>query len=283
MIITLHSRSRRIIMKKTLFYVAALLVVVVMQSSCSNVQRILNTRDTEIIYEQALNYYNAEKWAKAYDLLEFCEPYVRNTEREDTVCFYMGRCSFMLHQYEPAATTFDKFRHTYGRSAFIENAEALFAISLYNMCPPPERDQSKTTQAIIAISEFMAHYPESPQMPVFQDMTKELTWRLHEKAYLNAYTYYKIERYDSAIIAFKNAIKKYPTSHRREDLMYYIVKSGYEFADSSVESKRLERYMTMLDSYYSFVMEYPDSKYKKELDDVAEVAKKYIEKNKKEE
>ena len=41
--------------------------------------------------------------------------------------------------------------------------------------------------------------------------------------------------------------------------------------------------MTMLDSYYSFVMEYPESKYKEELDNAAEVAKKYIEKNKKEE
>ncbi|MBR4853846.1 MAG: outer membrane protein assembly factor BamD [Alistipes sp.] len=270
-------------MKKTLFYVAALLIFVMMHSACSNVQRILNTRDTDIIFEQALNYYNAEKWAKAYDLFEFCEPYVKNTVREDSVCFFMGRCSFMLHQYGPAATQFDDFRHTYGRSVFIENAEALYAISLYNMCPPPERDQSKTTLAIAAISDFMSHYPESPQLPLFLDMTKELTWRLHEKAYLNAYTYFKIERYDSAIIAFRNALKKYPTSHRREDLMYYIVMSGYKFADSSVEAKRLERYMTMLDSYYSFVMEYPESKYKEELDNAAEVAKKYIEKNKKEE
>lgn len=270
-------------MKKTMIYVAVLLILAMMHSACSNVQRILNTRDTEIIYEQALNYYGAEKWAKAYDLLEFCEPYVKNTEREDTVCFYMGRCNYMLHQYGPASTLFDKFRHTYGRSVFIENAEALYALSLYNMCPPPERDQSPTTQAIAAVSDFMTHYPESSQIVVFQDIIQDLTWRLHEKAYLNAYTYYKIGRYDSAIIAFRNAIKKYPTSHRREDLMYYIVMSGHKFAESSVEAKRLERYMTMLDSYYSFVMEYPESKYKDEVDKASEDAKRYIEKNKKEE
>lgn len=270
-------------MKRTLFYIAGLLIVLMGFGACSNVQRILNTRDTNIIYEQALNYYKAEKWAKAYELLEFCDTYERNTEREDTVCFYMARCNFMLHQWGPAATLLDKFRNTYGRSAFIEDAEALYATSLYNMCPPPERDQSRTTQAIVAISEFMSHYPNSVQLPLFKDMTQDLTWRLHEKAYLNAYTYYKIERYDSAIIAFKNAIKKYPTSHRREDLMYYIVMSGYKFADSSVESKRLERYMTMLDSYYSFIMEFPESKYKQEVDKISEIAKRYIEKNKKEE
>jgi outer membrane protein assembly factor BamD len=129
----------------------------------------------------------------------------------------------------------------------------------------------------------MSHYPNSEQKPLFDEMTQDLTWRLHEKSYLNAYTYYKIERYSAAIIAFRNAIQKYPTSHRREDLMYYVVKASYEFADNSVESKQLDRYMSTLDAYYTFVMEYPESKYKKEVDDMADVAKRFIEKNKKEE
>lgn len=38
-------------------------------------------------------------------------------------------------------------------------------------------------------------------------MDKILTQRLHDKTYLNAYTYYKIGRYKSAIVALKNALK----------------------------------------------------------------------------
>ena len=86
--------------------------------------------------------------------------------------------------------------------------------------------------------------------------------------------------YDSAIIAFRNALKKYPESHRREDIMYYIALSAYNFADNSIASKQSDRFMTALDSYYSFIMEYPESKYRAELDKLAENAKRYIEKNK---
>ena len=106
---------------------------------------------------------------------------------------------------------------------------------------------------------------------------------MEERTYLNAYTYYKILRYDSAIIAFRNAIQKYPDSHRREDMMYYIVKSSFLFAENSIVTQQLDRYMAALDAYYTFVMEFPESKYKKEMDHVADVSKRFIEKNKKEE
>jgi outer membrane protein assembly factor BamD len=129
----------------------------------------------------------------------------------------------------------------------------------------------------------MSHYPESEQLSLFSDMTDDLTWRLHEKSFINAYTYYKIERYNSAIIAFRNALKQYPDSHRREDLMYYTVMSAYKYADNSAEDKQLDRFMEALDAYYTFVMEFPESKYKKEVDDVSEVAKRFIEKNQVEE
>ena len=65
--------------------------------------------------------------------------------------------------------------------------------------------------------------------------------------------------------------------------MYYIVKSSFLSAENSVSSKRLDRYMATLDTYYTFVMEFPESKYKKEVEHMADVSKRYIEKNKKEE
>ena len=270
-------------MKQNLSYIVALIAVVVAFCSCSNIQRVINTGDAELIFDRAMVYYNAEKWSKAVTLFETCAPYYNNTMKEDTLAFYMARCHFKDGDYSASSMMFDEFRRNFGRSAFIESAEAMYAISLYNMCPGPERDQSTTSQAIIAISEFMSHYPESEQLSLFSEMTDDLTWRLHEKSFINAYTYYKIERYNSAIIAFRNSLKQYPDSHRREDLMYYTVMSAYKYADNSAEDKQLDRFMEALDAYYTFVMEFPESKYKKEVDDVSEVAKRFIEKNQVEE
>lgn len=270
-------------MKQKLSFIVAFAFLLAAFSGCSGIQKVVSTGDYDLIYDRGIVYYEAEKWTKALALFENCEGYYKGTTREDSLAFYRARCYFKEHDYVAASELFDEFRRTFSRSVFIEQAEAMYAICLYDMCPEPERDQSLTTNAIIAISEFMSHYPESEQMPLFQDMAADLRWRLCEKSYLNAYTYYKIERYNSAIIAFRNSLSQHPDSHRREDVMYYIVMSGYKLADNSVEGKQLDRFMTMLDSYYSFIMEYPESKYKQELDKCAEVAKLYIEKNKKEE
>ena len=270
-------------MRQKLFYLAAFVAVVVAFCGCSNIQRVIKTGDAELIYDRGVLFYQAEKWQKALALLNHCEPYFKGTLKEDTIKFYKARAYFKDGDYMTASEQLDDFRRSFGRSAFIESAEAMYAISLYNMCPGPERDQSRTSQAIIAISEFMSHYPESEQLSLFSDMTDDLTWRLHEKSFINAYTYYKIERYNSAIIAFRNALKQYPDSHRREDLMYYTVMSAYKYADNSAEDKQLDRFMEALDAYYTFVMEFPESKYKKEVDDVSEVAKRFIEKNQVEE
>ncbi len=270
-------------MKQKLFYVAVFVALVAAFCSCSNIQQIIKSGDADLIYDRGVMLYNAEKWQKAIALLEHCEPYYKGTLKEDTIAFYKARAYFKDGDYMTASEQFDDFRRSFGRSAFIEDAEAMYAVSLYNMCPVPERDQTNTAKAIVAISEFMSHYPDSEQKPLFEDMTDDLKWRMHEKSYINAYTYYKIERYNSAIIAFRNALQKYPESHRREDLMYYIVKSSFQYAENSVESKRLDRYMAALDASYTFVMEFPESKYKEEVDHMADVSKRYIEKNKKEE
>jgi outer membrane protein assembly factor BamD len=99
-----------------------------------------------------------------------------------------------------------------------------------------------------------------------------------EKSYLNAYTYYKVGRYKAAIVAFKNAMKQYPESPYTEEMMYYQTVSAYRLAENSVESKQEDRYLAMLDNYYSFIAEYPESKHVKELGRLAKDARNFLDK-----
>lgn len=109
--------------------------------------------------------------------------------------------------------------------------------------------------------------------------SRSLTARLMQKSYLNAYTYYKIGRYKSAIVAFKNAMKRHPDSPYTEQMMYYQTVSAYRLAENSIESKQVDRYLAMLDNYYSFLAEYPESKYVKELARMAKSARSFLDKN----
>lgn len=268
-------------MKKTFSYALCALAAALFLAGCSGINALLKSGEPELIYAKAMEYYQKEKWQRASTLFEGVQHYYVGTMREDSISYFNARCKFMEHDWDTASTLFDDFRRKFGRSAFIENAEGMYALCFFYMAPGPRRDQTMTTQAIMAINEFMARYPNSSRIEQFKQINRTLNERLHEKSYLNAYTYYKIGRYRSAIVALKNALRQYPDSRFREEIMFLIVDAGYRYASNSIASKQTDRYLDMLDSYLSFKEEYPESAHIRELDRMAKHARDYLDRNSK--
>ena len=263
-------------MRKERLYVLCTVCFAILAAGCNSVQQVLKSGRPDHMYQTALKHYQNQKWSKAAMLFEAAAPYYSGTMQEDSIAFMTAFCKFKTRDYEVATSMLDDFRRKFGRSVFLEDAEGILALSYFYLAPGPTRDQTMTTQAIVAVNEYLAHYPNSSRSDEFREMDKILTQRLHDKTYLNAYTYYKIGRYKSAIVALKNALKLYPTSSHREEIMYLIVKSGSKLADNSVQDKQADRYLSTLDSYYSFVAEFPESHYLKELDRLAQNAKDFL-------
>lgn len=115
-----------------------------------------------------------------------------------------------------------------------------------------------------AIGEYLERYPNSHKKEDLAENLLDLRQRLYDKAYLNAKLYYDIGYYNSAVTALNNAIKRYPDSNHREELLFLIVCSHYEFAKNSVALKQRQRYLDMQDAYYTFIEEYPESTYRKD-------------------
>ena len=182
-------------MRRFFGYIVAFVTVIVTSLSCSVVNEAIKTGDPQYVYDQAVMLYNTEKWDKASTLFQTCRHVYMGTPREDSLSFYNARCKFKLHNWDEAAMSLDEYRRKFARSPFIEEAEGMYALCYYYMSPAPERDQTMTSQAIIAITEFISRYPESKNIDEFNEMLKELSERLMEKSYLNAYTYFKIGKY----------------------------------------------------------------------------------------
>ena len=244
-----------------------------------SIHRIIKSSDPDLIYAEGLKYYGREKWRQAGDLFEACQAYFIGNMQEDSIAYFAARSRFKERDYSEATTRLDEFRRKYGRSAFIEDAEAMLAMCHYYLAPDATRDQTITSEAIVAFSEFIERYPNSKRVEAFSTLITELTERLKEKAYLNAYTYYKIQRYKSAVLALRNALKLYPDTPHREDILYLITVSNYRLAHNSIAEKQGERYLQVLDSYYSFINEFPESKHRKELERYTKEAKDYLDKN----
>jgi outer membrane protein assembly factor BamD len=63
-------------------------------------------------------------------------------------------------------------------------------------------------------------------------------------------------------------------------MMYLICKSWYEYAERSIPQRKLDRYRKMVDSYYNFVSEFPESEqYKRQLDRMFAESKAYVDYN----
>ncbi len=269
-------------MKKTHIHLLCGAVLAGLLAGCGGNTSLLHSGDHNLMYAKALEFYEAEKWSRASTLFENIEHIYDGSPREDSIAFFNARCKYKSREWDAAAELLDRFRRKFGRSVFIEDAEGMYAMCFYYLSPGPTRDQTMTVRARTAIHEFTSRYPASDRTEDFRKIDDELLHRLHDKAYTNAYTYYKTGRYKSAIVALRNALKQYPESSHREQIMYLTVVSGFRLADNSVQSKQTDRFLSMLDSYYSFIEEYPESEHRRELDRMAQRAKDYLDKNNKE-
>ena len=256
--------------------IIAALAIVAFSSCKSQYELLLNSNDADAKYEAAFKYYNEGKYSKAGSLFESLSVLTNGTERDDTVRFYWGLSNYKFKDYYTAETNFSNFLESYPRSPFASEARYLRIDCLYRSTLRYELDQTPTYKAITEISEYIIEDPRTPHLQACRDMLQTLNDRLDKKAYEGAKLYYKMEDYLASRVAFRNVLKDDAENIYREDILYYIAMSSYNYAHNSVQSKQKERYLTFLDDYLNFVGEIPESHYRKELDNVYRKAQKAL-------
>lgn len=264
-------------MRKNLPTLVITLAIFALLGGCSAYNKLLKSGDRELIYDTAMAYFDQGKFDKAVQLFQEVEHFYQGTSREDTILYFTGMSLYNMRDYESSEIILDDFRRRFGRSPFLEDAEYMYAMGYYHMSPEPYRDQTVTMRAIAAINEYLIRYPESMFKDLCTKRLEELHNKLYDKELINASTYYKIGRYKSAVIALQNGLDKYPNTPHREEFLYMITKSSYELAANSVEVLQRDRYLDMMDSYYNFISEFPESKHRREMDRLQASARKYLE------
>ena len=125
----------------------------------------------------------------------------------------------------------------------------------------------------------MEKYPNSEKAKDAQDAIFEMQDKLTLKELQNAQLYYNLgnflgNNYEAAIITSQNALKDYPYSKYREEFEFLVLKSKFQLAKNSVSEKMGDRYNEVVDEYYSFINNYPESKYTKEAQTIFKIAEK---------
>lgn len=241
-------------------------VFVLLFSSCGDYNKIVKSTDYEFKYKKALEYYEGGEFVRSSTLLKELINIVRGTSRADKVYYYYAKSQFGMKDYMMAGHYFKSLIKEFPRSEFAEESQFMVGYCFYLDSPSPRLDQGVTQNAIDALQLFINLYPKSSRLEEANRLIIEMRDKLVYKSYLSGRLYYDLDNYKAAVVALSSSLKDFPDTKYREELMYMLLKAKYLLAIKSVEEKKRERLSSALDEYYTFVDEYPESKYRKEVE-----------------
>ena len=232
--------------------------------SCSKFKKIEKSEDWRVKYDAALEYYNKKDYYRSAILFESIQAIVRGLPEGEKVEFSLAYCQYYEKTYLLAANQFKIFYETYGRSSLAEEAQFMYAFSLFVGSPDFQLDQKSSLDAMDAMQNFINQHPNSPLRDRAAEVITVSQRKLELKAYEGAKQYLKLKQYKAAVVAIDAFKRNFPDSDYLEELIYLKVLSQYKLAQKSFSFKQLERYGATVEYYKELVDGYPNSSFLKE-------------------
>ena len=256
--------------------------------SCVNeFNQVYKSSDNEVKYEYAKECYARGKYVKASTLLQELVTIQKGTDSGEESLYMLAMAQFKSGDYETAAEYFKKYFKSYPKGVYAELASYYIGESLYMSTPEPRLDQTQTVNAIAAFQDYLDVFQDAKMKDKAQDRLFQLQDKLVKKELYSAQLYYNLgtyfgnctnggSNYQACITTAQNALNDYPYSSLRENFAVLIMKSKFELAQQSVETKRIDRYRDAEDECYGFINEYPDSKDRALAEKFINTCKKYV-------
>lgn len=246
-------------------------IVLLLGFSCGKHQKLVKSTDNEARYAAAMDYYEKKDYYRALQLFTPLVNFYQGTEKAEKMQFYMAYCHYHQKDYVLASYYFKRFASTYPRSSLAEEALFMNAYCYYLDSPVSSLDQTNTYTAIKELQLFIDMFPNSERVAEATSLIDSLRLKLQRKDLDIANLYLKMRNYESAVTAYKNILREYPATDLKEDILFSILKSYYNFAINSISIKQNERFQSALDAYNELIFSYPESKYGKEASNMYRV------------
>jgi len=250
--------------------------ILILSTSCGEYEKLLKSTDYDLKKQKAKEYYEAGQYVKTTEILSQILPRYRATDEAEELNWINSQSYYGMKDYASAGVLFKSFTEQYPFGKYAEEATFLTAMCDYFISPRAELDQESTKAAIEGFNIFMNRYPFSTKVPEAQKLAKELEERLVEKSYLSAKVYYDMEQYKAAVTALSNSLKEFADTKFREEMMYLKLKSLFLYAENSFDIRKKERFQATLDDYFSFMEEFPESSYSKEVKKIYNDTARYL-------
>lgn len=256
------------------------LLAIALLSSCTEFTKVMKSRDIDYKFDYAKRAYDQQKYMQASQVLTEIYTPLRGTANGEEALYLLGMSYYQMKDYDNSGLYLKTYYSRYPKGKYTELARYYSGYGYYLDSPDPQLDQSYTVKAIEELKDFLEFYPKSEKANEAREAVFALQDKLTLKELQNAQLYYNLgnfmgNNYRSAIIVSENALKTYPYSKYKEDFEFLILKSKFQEARQSVAEKMAERYSDVVDEYYSFINNYPESKNRKEAETIFHIAEKH--------
>lgn len=258
---------------------ALCLITLVFVGCKSKFEKLRNSNNITVKYQEAVKLYEKGKYSKALILFDDLASKYRGRAEAEDLFYLIANANYKLKDYTSARFHFKNFANTYPNSDRAEECRYMAAYCYYLDSPRSTLDQENTRKAIDELQLFVNYYPESERAEQAGALIQSLRDKLEKKAFDNAKLYYNMglaDDYRAAVIALENVLRQYPDTKYAEEIEFLMVKSQYLYADNSRVFRQEERFNQALDYYNSFVEHFPQSKFKAEADDLKNNADRKI-------
>ena len=250
-------------------------------TSCGEYQHVLKSTDANYKLDFAKRAFEEKKYTQAATVLSEILTHFKGSDKAEDSLYLLALSNYENKDYETSGQFFKTYYARYPKGKYTELARFYAGYGYYLDSPEPQLDQTGTIKAIQELQAFLDYFPRSDKVSIAQNAIFELQDKLTLKQLENAQLYYNLgtylgNNYESAIIVARNAIKDYPYSKYKEDLELLILKARYQEAKESIDEKKADRFREVIDEYYSYINNYPDSPNREEADNILKIAQRYI-------
>ncbi|MDR2622048.1 MAG: outer membrane protein assembly factor BamD [Dysgonamonadaceae bacterium] len=255
--------------------IAGIFLFSILLVSCGEYNKVLKLTDIDKKFEYAKKYFDEGKFSRSATLLEEVVQMRKVSTMGEEALYLLAQSYYGMKDYLTASEYFSTYYKSYNKGEYAELARYYSAYGLYLESPDPRLDQTQTYKAMEQFQDFLELYPQSERKEEAQNALFLLQEKLALKELMTVRLYYNLGdyliypfpggNYMSCVITARNAMRSYPFTKYREEFMYYTFRSKYEMAMQSVDEKKDFRYRDVVDEYYSYINEYPEGKYIKEI------------------
>ncbi len=256
----------------------AIFLGMILLVSCDGYNKVIKSDDYTLKFETANALFDKKEYARSIVLYEQIYQRFPKTNQGEVAYYRIGKAYYNEEDYYMAGYYLGSYSTRFPYSPKAEEALFLSAMCSVQNSPEPTLDPIDTQMAIKDLQSFINRYPNSSLIDSCNKTIDKLRFKLEIKDFEAVKHYSKTEYFRAAAVAAESFLESYPLSVFKEEVMFILVKNSYLLAANSVEAKKKERIEETIQRYRTFVTEFPQSQYKREVDTFSDNMEKALQK-----